>query len=153
MTDSKGGLKNYTTSISPDKTATEIIGLLALHGASRIQLLTDGHGAITGIIFGLVRGDTDLGFRLPIQVESTYIKMCDDSRGGKIPPRFANKEQAERTAWRIMKDWVDAQIALIDTGMVRTEEVFLPYLLTTPGRTLFEEMEQRWLALPEPQAD
>ena len=49
----------------------------------------------------------------------------------------ARREQAYRTAWRIIKDWVDAQMALLETEMVDFEEVFMPYILS--GReTLYQ---------------
>jgi hypothetical protein len=51
-------------------------------------------------------------------------------------------EQAERVAWRQLLRWVQAQLAMIDTGMVRTEEVFMPYIVVNAAtnQTLFERM-------------
>ena len=40
------------------------------------------------------------------------------------------RDQARRTAWRILKDWVQAQMALLETNMVDMEEIFLPYMLS-----------------------
>ena len=48
------------------------------------------------------------------------------------------KIQAIKTAWRIIKVWVDAQMALVETNMTKTEDVFLPYLILKGGRTLSE---------------
>ncbi len=42
-------------------------------------------------------------------------------------------------AWRIIKDWVEAQTAIIQAGMVTLTQVFLPYLETTPGGPLLYE--------------
>lgn len=57
-------------------------------------------------------------------------------------------EQAHRTAWRIVKEWVVAQMALIETGMVDMEEVFLPYMLIG-NRTVYEVLsEGNFRALP-----
>jgi hypothetical protein len=42
---------------------------------------------------------------------------------------------------------VQAQIALLEIGMAKMEEVFLPYMLDREGRTLFERMEQRGFLL------
>ena len=46
--------------------------------------------------------------------------------------------QATRTAWRIVKDWVEAHIALVETQMVTAPQVFLPYAVMRDGRTLSE---------------
>ena len=32
--------------------------------------------------------------------------------------------------WRILKDWVEAQMALLETGMVTMDESFLPYMVS-----------------------
>ena len=48
------------------------------------------------------------------------------------------EEQARRTAWRITKDWVDAQLAIIETKMVTTAQVFLPYAVTNDGRQVYQ---------------
>ena len=64
----------------------------------------------------------------------------------KASPRSsvkATREQAERVAWRILKDWIEAQMALLDIEMVRFEEIFLPYIETNTGKTVFERLEKQ----------
>jgi hypothetical protein len=41
-----------------------------------------------------------------------------------------------------VKDWVEAQLAIIETRMVTTAQVFLPYAVTTNGQTLYEYIGQ-----------
>ena len=48
-------------------------------------------------------------------------------------------EQAQRVAWRILKDWIESQIALMESGMVCMEEVFLPYMLAG-DRTVYDAL-------------
>ena len=55
--------------------------------------------------------------------------------------------QAERTAWRNVRDWIIAQMAIIEAGQVEMEEVFLPYLTDRQGRTLYELYQSGQLAL------
>jgi hypothetical protein len=55
--------------------------------------------------------------------------------------------QAERTAWRNVRDWVLAQAAIIEAGMVQVEEVFLPYMTDSSGRTLYQLYQGGQLAL------
>ena len=52
----------------------------------------------------------------------------------------ARRQQATRVAWRILKDWIEAQLALLDTGMVELEEIFLPYMLQG-DQTLYQALQ------------
>ena len=58
-------------------------------------------------------------------------------------------EQANRVAWRIIKDWIDAQMAVLETEMVEMEEIFLPYVLNKQGQTLYEAFKENQLMLGE----
>jgi hypothetical protein len=60
---------------------------------------------------------------------------------------------ARRVAWRQILRWVEAQIAMIETGMVKLEEVFLPYAMVQ-NRTFYDIVaEKHFLALPAPTTD
>jgi hypothetical protein len=67
---------------------------------------------------------------------------------GKKDLTETQKEQAYKTAWANIRDWITAQMALLDTGMVKPEEIFLPYMQDTQGVTLFERMEEQGFLLP-----
>lgn len=58
-----------------------------------------------------------------------------------------DREQAERVAWRIVKDWVEAQMAILESEMVQMDEIFLPYMLSSSGQTVFEAYRKNQLAL------
>lgn len=58
----------------------------------------------------------------------------------------ATREQAERVAWRILKDWVEAQMALLDIEMVKLQEIFLPYIELN-GKTIYQALEQKQFLL------
>lgn len=49
----------------------------------------------------------------------------------------------------IIKDWVDAQLAIIESDMVTLEQVFLPYMQVKGNQTLYETMVERRFLLPE----
>ena len=38
-------------------------------------------------------------------------------------------------AWRVMKDWIAAQLALAETKMVQLDEIMLPYMHVDDGGT------------------
>jgi len=139
-------LLNYTTSIEAAKTVGEIHRILAKHGAKAILTsYTDG-GQIEALSFQILTPSGEIGIRLPIDPDAVLKVLTNQNRMGKVPNRYVNRAQAVRVAWRIVKDWVEAQLALLETEMVRIEQIFLPYIITNDGRVLFERMaEQKFL--------
>lgn len=72
--------------------------------------------------------------------------MLDNQwRSGKIERRYTTYEQAQRVAWRIVKDWVEAQVALIQTEMVTLDQVMLPYMIGVGDKTIYELYKARKL--------
>lgn len=63
--------------------------------------------------------------------------MKQQKKDGKIKTN-PTYEQAERVAWRIIKDWIEAQMAILESKQVVFEEIFLPYMLNNKGQTFFE---------------
>ena len=115
-------LLNYTTGIDPDKTAGEIARCLSLHGATSILTEYDKEdGYIKSLSFRIEVGEQMIGFRLPCDWKPVLEILENDS---KVPPARATKDQAIKTAWRIIKVWIDAQMALVETKMAKTEEIF-----------------------------
>lgn len=137
---------NYTTTVDAFKTVSEIEYILMKHKAKSIMKNYDGE-SITGLSFLIDTGVQQVPVRLPVKVEEcleVLIKEKRKSPGSKIK---ATREQAERVAWRILKDWVEAQMALLDIEMVRFEEIFLPYIETTNGQTVYQRLEQNQFLL------
>lgn len=52
-------------------------------------------------------------------------------------------------AWRIVKDWVEAQMAILESEQVQMDEVFLPYMVNNRGQTIFEVYQSGQLLLEE----
>jgi hypothetical protein len=77
---------------------------------------------------------------------SRHIWILEHDR--KVPRGFRTQEQALRVSWRIIKDWVEAQMAIVDTKMVQLEQVFLPYVIMPDGRTLYERVRDARFVLP-----
>lgn len=131
---------NYTTTVDAFKTVSEIEYILMKHGAKSIMKNYE-NGTITGLSFLIDTGLQQVPVRLPVKVEEC-LKVLKKEK--KENPRKQIKdtwEHAERVSWRILKDWVEAQMALLDIEMVRFEEIFLPYIQTNNGQTVFERLE------------
>jgi hypothetical protein len=91
----------------------------------------------------------ELGFRLPIDVTATLRVFERQNRVGKMPRQYINEPQARRTGWRIVKVWVVAQMAILETEMVSMEQIFLPYMVMPTGKTLYESMVDSSFLLKE----
>lgn len=124
-------IKNYTTKIDVHKTLGEIHGALAAHGARKVMFDYDNDGNISAICFAINTPLGERGVKLPANVDAAYTVLQKQ----KVR---CDREQAERVAWRIVKDWVDAQMAILETEMVQMDEVFLPYMIDRRGSTLYQ---------------
>lgn len=134
-------IKNYTTEINVYRSAREIQDMLASHGATKIMVDYES-GQPVGVTFAI---DTELGvrgFSLPANVDG--VRTVFAKQRVKAQPG-----QAERTAWRNIRDWIYAQMAIIEAGMVQMDEVFLPYLIDSHGNTLYQAYLSGQLALSE----
>lgn len=146
-------LLNYTTTISAAKSIGEIQEMLVKAGARSILLNYDG-GAPSAIKFLVPTGFGELGYALPANTDAVWqtLRVQGNRRDGNgrrlVPERLITKEQAQRVAWRIVKDWLEAQLAIIETGMVRIEQVMLPYQVVEDERTVYDVLAEGNLQLP-----
>ena len=133
-------LLNYTTKVDVYATIGAIQGQLVKHGAKKIMQDYDDDGHITALSFMVETPTGPRGIRLPANVEAVHAVLTRQ----KVK---CDREQAERVAWRIVKDWVEAQMAILESEMVQMDEIFLPYMLSSSGQTVFEAYRKNQLAL------
>ena len=125
---------NYTTQIAAEKTCTQIQKLLAGAGASSI-MNEYSDGVLIGISFRISINNQLIAFRMPAQIDKIYVILQND-RG--VPRKLKSREQASRVAWRIIKDWIEAQLAIVEAEQAEMVEVFLPYAQDPKsGRTMY----------------
>lgn len=137
-------IKNYTTTVNPNKTIREISDDLVKRGANKILVDYD-NGLASSLTFQLIHKGQPLLFNLPANIQGVY----DCLQRQKVPNKHRTMEQATRTAWRIIKVWIEAQMAIIDAEIVTPAQVFLPYVVTQTGNTLYEDMDSLTLLLPD----
>lgn len=140
-----------STKIPAERTAQEIAHLLGQAGASSI-LTEYRERKVIGIGFRIHIAGNDVPFLLPVRSDSIFLHLQKRrSPANRMKNTDPDRQQADRVAWRQILRWVQAQLALIETGMVRVEEVFLPYCQMGPNETLFDRIEKRgFQALPGP---
>lgn len=135
-------LKNWTTTVPVAKTAAEIQKLLLRVKARRVSTDYEGERPV-GVSFVVETSDGEREYALPIRSDQAQRALI---RSG-VAQRSASPAQSERVAWRIAKDWLAAQVALIEMGMSDLSEVMLPYMLTDSGQTVYAAMVERKMAL------
>src|SRR5688572_12357780 len=121
---------NYTTEIDAWKTVNEIQIMLSKHGATHFSIRNEGSRP-TALSFTIDFKGDPLNFLLPCNFQNVWRCIKDDKKAQKVLThrgRF-NEEQAFKVSWRIVKDWVEAQLALVQVEMVKMEEVFIQYLI------------------------
>jgi len=83
-----------------------------------------------------------VGFRLPALVENVVEIMYggEDRYGRTKKITDAQRQQAYKTAWANIRDWIDAQMALVKTRQAEVAQVFLPYMVMQGNQTLYEKV-------------
>jgi hypothetical protein len=141
-------IKNFSTSIAVEKTIAEIEMMLSKYGATKIMKEYTPEGQPCTLIFGIITDYGEMPVKLPVRTEKILEVFKMQVSNGKLPKKFWSGdwafEQANRVGWRIIKDWLDAQLTLIGIQMVKIHEIFLPYAYDSKSnQTLFEKMEKK----------
>ena len=88
-------------------------------------------GKVTAVTFALQLGDSLQGFRLEARPHGVLAAMAKDRQR-------CDETQAENIAWRNVKDWIAAQVALVETEQATMDELFLPMMTGQKGETLYQ---------------
>ncbi len=132
-------IKNYTTKIDCYQSIGEIQGVLAKNGARKIMIDYDNTGLPVGIAFAIQTQQQIQAFILPANIDGVMSVFKKQNLKADI-------EQAKRTAWRNVRDWIMAQMAFIESGNVQMDEIFLPYL-SDGKKTLYQAYKSGQLLL------
>lgn len=138
---------NYTTKINTEKTCGEIQKMLAGAGAQAIMHEYNDDGVLIRLSFKIECHGILLAFLLPANIDRIYAILQNDRR---VTRRDKNMEQAARVAWRIIKDWIAAQLAIVEAEQAEMAEVFLPYVQNEKtGKTLYKRILETDMKLLE----
>ena len=125
------------------------MGLLASKGARSIQINYDDRGRCSGVSFMLSIENILVPFKLPCNFEGVRKAMQKECKTWRTKNQLNSvNDQIRRIAWRIVKDWVAAQMALIEAEQACLAQVFLPYVSYNDGTTAFDRF---MLSVSDPQ--
>jgi hypothetical protein len=129
-------IKNYTTIVPANRSIEEIHGALVKHGATGVLYKYEqGTGRIEALQFLLPVKDQNVTFSLPVNWRK-FQRVLELQQ----VRRWNEEEYVYRVAWRNIRDWVMAQLALYETEIVEMPQVFLPFATDAQGQTLYEKM-------------
>ena len=101
-----------STKKSVNQTVGEIMQVLVKNGASQINSVYLA-GRITSLRWSMPIGNREQLFDMPVNVQAVMRLL-----------KTKDEDKASRVAWRQLFRWVEAQAALIATGMVRPVDTF-----------------------------
>jgi hypothetical protein len=131
----KKSISRYTSEVPTGRTLAEIHGMLVENGALAIMTEYNSEREPKAISFRIQTEYGLIAFQLPARVEQVG-KILATGRRRAHPQTI--RQQACRTAWRIIRDWLEAQLAMTRAGLVSMTEIFLPYAQDSSGRTFYE---------------
>ena len=140
-------IKNYTSSVPASRTISLIELELVKIGVTHIEKSYD-MGEANGIIFSITMGKK-FSFKLPAKILEAYdiIKLIPEYKNKKVEWLEA---QARRTAWKIILNWVEAQVAMIQLNQAEAMQIFMPYIYDSKsGQTFYEKIRDNNFKLLE----
>lgn len=129
-----------------NRTIAEIEKMLTKYGATHIMKEYDGELPVK-LLFAIITEHGKLGVRLPVHPDKVLTVFKLQVSNGKLPQKYWDGdwavEQAHRVAWRVVKDWLDAQLTMININQAKLEEIFLSYVYNEKlNMTVFEMIEK-----------
>ena len=136
-------LRNYTSKVPASRSLENIERLLVDAGATHIARFYDGEKKVVGVLFQINMGGKPVTFKLPSRPDRVLKEMEKGRRRMRSESQKRLGEQAQRTAWKILFDWVSVQVSMVLLEQAEAAEVFLPYVYdSVKDQTLFERVKE-----------
>ena len=143
-------IKNYTSTVPAIRSISYIEQTLIEHGATSIIKVCENQ-RIKGINFFINVDGKSMPFHLPAKIEEVERILREQIKRPRDDTLARISEQAERTSWKLISDWIDIQMTFIDLGQAEILEVFMSYYVVNmkTSQTLFEKMKSNGFAMLE----
>jgi hypothetical protein len=134
------------TKVSLSKSKAEIEDLLTAWGCAQMSWTTDNEGNQVKLEF-IWRASGEAAYRARFLVafptDDVLRKRARHGSTGQFLPRKFEEIKA-RNGWPEMRQlalYLKAALNAIETGIVRAEDVFMPFMVDATGRTVAEILE------------
>ena len=141
-------LRNYTSTVSPDKSILTIERDLVRAGATHMAKKYSPTGEIEAVLFQMNYEGNFVTFQVPANVPATERYMM---KKFKKTASATLHQQALRTAWKNVSEWIQIQVDMILLQQLEPLEAFLPYVYSNrTGLTYYQSLkESNFKALPQ----
>lgn len=140
----KSNIKNYSTEVPAETSISQIEKILASFGAEAVMKEYTTDGKVHSLSFKF----QNQGFKLPANINGVKEVLFAGRRSYHGRDSMKKREdRAYRVSWRIIKDWIHAQLSLIASGQATPQQIFFPYMFDGK-RTLYQKYVEDKL-LPE----
>jgi hypothetical protein len=100
-------IKNYTSTVPSSTSMARIEKCLVEAGATDISKSYDSNRICSAIKFRMMINNTPVFFQLPANVDACFKVLWAEIKRPRPESRNNTLQQAERTAWKIVSDWVE----------------------------------------------
>lgn len=135
-------LKNYTSEVSAFTSISRIEQCLVKAGATDISKKYEDQ-ICKAVTFRMMINSRSIFFKLPAKVDQCFEVMWKEIKRPQTETKTKVRLQAERTAWKIISDWVEIQLSMIQLEQAEAIEIFLPYVYNpATDKTFYNELKQ-----------
>lgn len=135
-------LKNYTSTAPAITSMGRIEQALVKAGATDISKKYK-EGICIAITFRMLVNTNPMFFQLPAKVDACFDVLWKEVKRPKPDSKQRTREQAERTAWKIISDWVEIQLSMILLEQADAMEIFLPYVYNpATEQTFYNQLKE-----------
>ena len=136
-------IKNYISTVAFETSVNRIEKNLVKAGANNILKTYDDNQILKGIQFTKELNGTTISFKVEAKTDKIYqLLMKEFTRPTEISKKNS-LNQAERTAWKLISDWVEIQLSLIALDQADFMQIFLPYVFNlNTGKTFYSTIKE-----------
>ena len=122
-------IKNYTSGVPVGRTISKIEEILVKGGADNIvKDYKDGVPHAICFVLNDPATKNRIAIRLPAEIEGVYRKLSSEVKRPRPGTIMRLKEQAARTAWKLIQDWVEVTMSRIQLDQSEYLQEFLSYI-------------------------
>jgi hypothetical protein len=129
-------VKAANTKTTVEKSQADIIATLRRYGASGFGFRKIGD--IVEVTFHMFNeAKVERTVIIPLSVDTVHKKLQAMRSQRSYTAHKVAREQAERVAWRVLLDWIDAALLAVSVGAQTIEEAFFAHsvIVTSDGQT------------------
>lgn len=135
-------LKNYTSTVPAATSMSRIEQYLVNAGATDISKKYDENKTCNSITFRMMINVQPLFFQITAQVQACYKVLYAEVKRPSPSTKQTVLAQSERTAWKIISDWVEIQLSMVQLEQAELLQIFLPYVYNpAANRTYYDQLK------------